>query len=110
MRFGAWMLPVFRVLAKGKGLRGTAWDVFGYTAERKRERQMIADYETLLDEIESRLSAGTHRTAVSLASLPMEIRGFGHIKERNHKVATVREKTLLAELRNPSPTALKAAE
>jgi indolepyruvate ferredoxin oxidoreductase len=110
MRFGAWMLPVFRVLAKGKGLRGTAWDVFGHTAERKRERQMIADYEKMLDEIESRLSAGTHRTAVSLASLPMEIRGFGHIKERNHKVAMAREKTLLAELRNPSPTALKAAE
>jgi hypothetical protein len=40
----------------------------------------------------------------------MEIRGFGHIKERNHKVATAREKTLLAELRNPSPAALKAAE
>ena len=60
MRFGAWMLPVFRLLAKGKGLRGTAWDVFGYTAERKLERQMIADYEKLLDEIEQRLSAGTH--------------------------------------------------
>ncbi len=110
MRFGAWMLPVFRLLAKGKGLRGTAWDVFGYTAERKLERQMIADYEKLLDEIAERLSAGTHRTAVALASLPLDINGFGHIKERNHKVAKAREKTLLAELRNPSPTALKAAE
>jgi indolepyruvate ferredoxin oxidoreductase len=51
MRFGAWMLPVFRLLAKGKGLRGGAWDVFGYTRERKLERQMIADYEKLLDGI-----------------------------------------------------------
>jgi indolepyruvate ferredoxin oxidoreductase len=101
---------VFRLLAKGKGLRGTAWDLFGYTAERKRERQMIADYEALLDEIAERLSAGTHRTAVALASLPMEIRGFGHIKERNHKLAKAREATLLAELRNPSPKVLKAAE
>jgi indolepyruvate ferredoxin oxidoreductase len=110
MRFGAWMLPMFRLLAKGKVLRGTAWDPFGHTAERKRERQMIVDYETLLDEIAERLSAGTHRTAVALASLPMEIRGFGHVKERNHKAAKAREATLLAELRNPSPTALKAAE
>ncbi len=45
------MLPVFRFLAKWKHLRGTGWDVFGYTAERKLERQMIADYEALLDEI-----------------------------------------------------------
>ena len=45
MQFGAWMMPLFRLLAKGKRLRGTRWDVFGYTAERKLERQMIADYE-----------------------------------------------------------------
>ena len=45
MRFGAWMLPVFRLLARGKGLRGGAFDIFGYSAERRRERQMIADYE-----------------------------------------------------------------
>ena len=58
MKFGRWMLPVFRLLAKGKALRGTAWDVFGYTHERKLERQMIADYEKLLDEIAERLTPG----------------------------------------------------
>ena len=61
MRFGAWMLPVFRLLAKGKRLRGTAWDVFGYSAERKLERQMIADYERLLDEIAQRLTPADAR-------------------------------------------------
>jgi indolepyruvate ferredoxin oxidoreductase len=111
MKFGSWMLPVFRLLAKGKGLRGTAFDVFGYTAERKAERQMIADYEKLLDEISERLTTGNHTTAVALATLPLDIKGFGHIKERNHKAMKAREVALLAELRNPSPKpALRAAE
>jgi indolepyruvate ferredoxin oxidoreductase len=110
MRFGAWMLPVFRLLAKGKRLRGTALDVFGYSAERKLERQMIADYEKLLDEIAERLTPASHATAVALAGLALDIKGFGHIKERNYKAAKARETALLAELRNPSPTALKAAE
>jgi indolepyruvate ferredoxin oxidoreductase len=110
MTFGRWMLPVFRLLAKGKRLRGTAWDLFGYTRERRLERQMIADYEKLLDEIATRLSPANHHTAVALAALSLEIRGFGHVKERNYKLARGREATLLAELRNPSPTLLKAAE
>src|SRR6185437_5474329 len=82
----------------------------GYTKERRLERQMIADYEALLDEIAERLSPANHHTAVALASLPLEIRGFGHIKERNYTLAKSREATLLAELRSPSPTLLKAAE
>jgi indolepyruvate ferredoxin oxidoreductase len=111
MQFGAWMMPMFRLLAKGKRLRGTAWDVFGYTAERKLERQMIADYERLLDEIGERLTPATHATAVALASLALDVKGFGHIKLRNYKQAKEREAALLAELRNPSPpTVLKAAE
>jgi indolepyruvate ferredoxin oxidoreductase len=111
MKFGSWMLPVFRLLAKGKRVRGTAFDVFGYTAERRSERQMIADYEKLLDELADRLTPATHTTAVALATLPLDIKGFGHIKERNHKAVKAREAALLAELRNPSPpTALKAAE
>lgn len=111
MAFGRWMLPVFRLLAKGKRLRGTPWDLFGYTKERRLERQMIADYERLLDEVVERLSPANHHTAVALASLPLEIRGFGHIKERNYRLAKGREATLLAELRSPpSPTLLKAAE
>jgi indolepyruvate ferredoxin oxidoreductase len=110
MRFGGWMLPVFRLLAKGRRLRGTALDVFGYSAERKLERQMIADYEKLLYEIAERLTPASHATAIALASLALDVKGFGHIKERNYKAAKARETALLAELRNPSPTALKAAE
>jgi indolepyruvate ferredoxin oxidoreductase len=72
---------------------------------------MIADYEKLLDELADRLTPATHTTAVALATLPLDIKGFGHIKERNHKAVKAREAALLAELRNPSPpTALKAAE
>ena len=111
MTFGRWMLPVFRLLAKGKRLRGTAWDPFGYTRERRHERQMIAHYEMLLDEIAERLSPATHATAVALASLPLELRGFGHVKARNYQLAKGREAALLADLRSPSPpTLLKAAE
>jgi indolepyruvate ferredoxin oxidoreductase len=110
MRFGPWMRPVFRLLAKGKRLRGTAFDVFGYTAERKLERQMIADYEKLVAEVVERLSPATHATAVALVTLPLDIRGFGHIKLRNYKAVKVREAALLRELRSPPPEALKAAE
>lgn len=111
IKLGRWMLPVFRLLAKGKSLRGTAWDVFGYTHERKLERQMITDYEKLLDEIIERLTPASHAMAVALAGLPLDVKGFGHIKERNYKTAKAREGALLAELRNPSPTkTLKAAE
>jgi indolepyruvate ferredoxin oxidoreductase len=111
MTFGRWMLPVFRLLAKGKAVRGTAWDVFGYTAERRLERKMISDYEALLDELAARLTPATHHTAVALASLPLEVRGFGHIKERGYQAAKAREAGLLADLRNPSPApVLKAAE
>jgi indolepyruvate ferredoxin oxidoreductase len=111
MTFGPWILPMLRLLAKGKAVRGTVWDVFGYTKERRLERQMIADYEQLLDEIAERLSPATHHTGVALAGLPLEIKGFGHVKERNYTAAKAREATLLADLRAPSPApALKAAE
>ena len=109
MRFGRWMLPMFGWLAKGKALRGTRWDLFGYTAERRLERQMIADYEALLDTIGRKLSGATHGTAVALAALPEEIKGFGHVKLANYAAAKVREKTLRAALEAPTPV-LQAAE
>lgn len=108
VRLGGWMLPVFRLMAKGKRLRGTAWDVFGYAAERRRERQMIADYEAVLAEITTRLSQATYGTALALASLPMDIKGFGHIKHANWEAAKKREAELLAELRNPTPVKVAA--
>ena len=77
------MLTVFRLLAKLQRLRGTALDIFGRSEERRTERRLIGEYEALLDEIVSRLTPAHHATAVELAALPQEIRGFGHIKDAN---------------------------
>jgi indolepyruvate ferredoxin oxidoreductase len=90
MRFGPWMMTVFALLSKLKFLRGTPFDLFGRTAERKAERALIGEYERLVDELLAKLSADNHALAVQLAGLPEEIRGFGHIKERN--LAAVRAK------------------
>jgi indolepyruvate ferredoxin oxidoreductase len=111
MRFGPWMLKAFGLLAKGKGLRGGTFDVFGYTAERRLERQMIVNYEGVLAEICEHLSPKTHRTAVQLASLALDIKGFGHVKLRYFEAAKEKEAKLLGDLRNPtSAPVLKAAE
>ena len=103
IEFGRWMLPVFTQLAKYKHLRGTKWDVFGYTAERRMERQLIVDYEAALDEIGQRLTASNHAIAVDLASLPEKIRGYGHVKQGNVETVKKREAELLAMLRSPAP-------
>jgi indolepyruvate ferredoxin oxidoreductase len=113
MTFGPWMMSAFGLLAKLKGLRGTAFDVFGYTHERKTERQLIADYEALLGEIIAKLTPETHALCVALAAIPEKIRGFGHVKERHLKAAKAEETELLARLRDGSAAALampKAAE
>jgi indolepyruvate ferredoxin oxidoreductase len=80
--FGSWMWSAFKLLAKLKGLRGGAFDVFGYTAERKMERALIAEYRGMIDEVLRSLAVSTHATAVELAALPEQIRGFGHVKEK----------------------------
>ena len=81
--FGRWMLGAFKVLARLKGLRGGALDIFGKTAERRQERQLIADYLRDLDDIVARLDAVNHGAAVLLASVPDEVRGYGHVKEKS---------------------------
>jgi len=78
--FGAWIRPVFGVLEKLKFLRGTAFDPFGRTAERRMERQLIEDYFDLVGTLSSGLDAAHHATAVELAGLPEMVRGFGHVK------------------------------
>ncbi|MBZ6077397.1 indolepyruvate ferredoxin oxidoreductase family protein [Microvirga puerhi] len=110
MSFGPWMMKAFRALARLKPLRGTPLDVFGYTQERRMERQLIRDYEALLQEISSKLDAGNHAVAVGLASLPQKIRGFGHVKERNLKTAKVEEAELLSRFRSPPQPMAMAAE
>jgi indolepyruvate ferredoxin oxidoreductase len=109
--FGPRMLTVFRLLAKLKWLRGTRFDIFARSEERRTERRLIAEYEAMIDEIISRLTPANHPTAVELAALPLEIRGFGHIKEANLAREKATEAGLLARLRAPAPEpALAAAE
>ncbi|MBV9861594.1 MAG: indolepyruvate ferredoxin oxidoreductase family protein [Alphaproteobacteria bacterium] len=104
--FGAWMLPVFRVLAKLRRLRGTPFDLFGYTAERRAERRLIAEYRDLIEEVLARVDPTNHAMAVELAGLALEIRGFGHIKEA--AIASARAKGLALLSRLPAPVALQA--
>ena len=70
------------ILASFKGLRGTPFDVFGYTRERRDERARIDEYERLINEICTSLSIGKLGTAIEIAVLATTIRGYGHIKER----------------------------
>ncbi|HEY3585064.1 MAG TPA: DUF6537 domain-containing protein, partial [Casimicrobiaceae bacterium] len=98
--YGPWMLPAFRVLAKLRGVRGTALDVFGKTDERKRERALIGEYEQLVDELLASLSPRNYESAVALASIPEYIRGYGHVKERHLADAKKREAELLARFRD----------
>src|SRR5579863_8312417 len=99
--FGAWMLPVFRLLAKMKSLRGTAFDIFGYSADRRLERDLIAGYEKDVVHILSVLSPLTLETAIEILSLPDRIRGYGPVKEKAVKEAKARYAQLAADLANP---------
>jgi indolepyruvate ferredoxin oxidoreductase len=94
-RFGPWMMPAFRVLARLKHVRGTWLDPFGRTAERRWERRLLGDYETVLDRIEAGLTPANHGIAVRLAAYPQKIRGFGHVKEAQAKPALAEGKRLL---------------
>ena len=97
------MLSAYRVLARLRSLRGTPFDIFGMSAERKLERQLIRDYEATLAEIADRLDAGNHALAVDIASIPERIRGFGHVKARHLEAARAREAELLGRLPPPRP-------
>ncbi|HWA49585.1 MAG TPA: indolepyruvate ferredoxin oxidoreductase family protein, partial [Dongiaceae bacterium] len=100
-QLGPWMMRVFRLLARLKGLRGGALDPFSRLPERRLERRLIADYEALIEEIITLLDAGNHATAVALASIPEQIRGYGHVKEAHLATAKKREAELLTILRSP---------
>jgi indolepyruvate ferredoxin oxidoreductase len=105
--FGPWMMKALRVLARFKGLRGGALDIFGRTEERRMERALIEEYEQTMLGVLDTLSPANHATAVALARLPLTIRGFGHIKEANAKKAAVERQRLLQAFK--APQALKTA-
>ncbi len=102
--FGPWMMRVFGVLARLKGLRGTAFDPFGRTEERRIERRLIADYETVVEELIAGLDDASHAVAVQIAEIPDAIRGYGHIKLASLETAKRREAKLLAAFRTPGAT------
>jgi indolepyruvate ferredoxin oxidoreductase len=99
--FGPWMLRAFRVLAKLKRLRGTAFDPFGRTEERRTERRLIEEYAETVRELAAGLARDNHALAVRIASVPEKIRGFGHVKEAHLAAARAEEEKLLAAWRNP---------
>jgi len=110
MSFGPWVLRLFGALKKFRFLRGTPLDPFGYSAERRTERQLIASYRALIETVLSELSPGNHATAVALASIPEKIRGFGPVKQRHLAAAKAEEVALLEQFKASPAPLLKAAE
>jgi len=97
MRFGGWVMNLFGILSRLKGLRGTAFDIFGYTDERRTERALIGEYERSVEALLAGLTRDNHALAVEIASLPEEIRGYGHIKMKSVVTARQKRDKLLAQ-------------
>jgi indolepyruvate ferredoxin oxidoreductase len=98
--YGPWMMSAFRMLAKLKGLRGTALDPFGRTEERRSERRLVEDYCAMIDQRTADLKAAQIPLLAKLARLPETIRGYGHIKEENVRKAAAERARLEADLEN----------
>lgn len=103
--FGPWVFTLFRILAPMKKLRGTPFDLFGYTEERKTERALVQEYFSMLDDVISSMNINDYQRAVELAQLPASIRGFGHVKQASVEKARERKRVLMKLLRE-SPAAI----
>ena len=111
-RFGPWLLPMLKMLARGKALRGTPFDPFGRTEERKLERRLIDEYETRVDELLAGLAPEKTAVAVAIANVPAQVRGYGHVKLASLAIARAREKELLNRFdpeRYPRPSGAAVA-
>ena len=109
--FGPWMMTGFRLLSALKGLRGTVFDLFGYTAERRMERQLLAQYEADLELITAALAPGRIEAATALASVPALIRGYGHVRKASAEKAAGERSRLVERLAKASARPeLQAAE
>ncbi len=95
--YGSWMMIGLRLLSKLKGLRGTPFDIFGYTKDRKVERALITDYESRIADLLEKIKPENYDLAVALASLPEYIRGYGHVKERHLRDVKANEEALVAQ-------------
>ena len=107
-KFGAWVMPVFHVLAALRGVRGTPLDIFGRTTERRMERQLITDYTESIEHVMVRVAEvgldAARDTALELARLPEKIRGFGHIKEESVRGVRVRWEVLAQKMAHLTAT------
>ncbi len=108
-KYGPSMLRNFRWLAKLKGVRGGAFDIFGKTEERQTERALIQQYRASIDEVLKSLNADNHATAVEIARIPEQIKGYGHVKERNLAAARERWSALMTQYRH-SPVSEKVRQ
>jgi indolepyruvate ferredoxin oxidoreductase len=106
--YGPWVFKAFKLLAKLRGLRGGAFDIFGYSAERKQERALIDEYFITVDELLAKLDRDNLAIAVDIAAVPEMIRGYGHVKDEHYAKAKIRREELLNVWRNPQ-TAKAAA-
>ncbi|HEX2542544.1 MAG TPA: indolepyruvate ferredoxin oxidoreductase family protein [Caldimonas sp.] len=112
VRFGPWLFPLLKVLARGKALRGTPFDPFGRSDERRLERRLIDEYETRIDELLAGLSVEKLAVATAIAAVPASIRGYGHVKQASLAIARARERELLSRFdpdRYPRPTGTAVA-
>lgn len=100
--YGSWMMVGFRILSKFKGLRGTPFDIFSYTKDRKKERSLIDEYEKRMAYLLEHLTSRNYDLAVVIASLPEHIRGYGHIKDRHLQDVKANEEVLLAQFKEMS--------
>jgi indolepyruvate ferredoxin oxidoreductase len=108
--FGPWMLTAFGVLRRLKWLRGTPFDPFGHSRERRMERDLIAEYERDMDAVLAGLTPANRGIALDLAALPLEIRGFGPVKAQAADAAAARRAELMAAFAAGGSPALRAAE
>ncbi len=99
--FGAWILPVFRCLAALRRLRGTVFDPFGMSRDRREERRLVADYFSRMNAVAAELTPKNHAAAIALASVPEQIRGYGHVKQQHLIRARAAEAEALAQFRDP---------
>lgn len=99
--FGPWIISAFKLLAKMKGLRGTAFDVFGYTAERRMERRLIEDYRRLIESIADKVNSTNLSAAIELASAAREIAGYGLVKDASVEQYEKTLPNLIAAFENP---------
>ena len=107
--YGEWIQGAMGLLARLRFLRGTAFDPFSYTEERRAERRLLRDYEALVDELTEGLDCSRLAIAVSLASIPEKIRGFGPVRARAMEAVRGETDALLAQWRSGSPSPVSAA-